>query len=57
MLLSRDFTILLHIEEGKKSVDYPESLVIIDFLREVLAKFWTSEKVPKNAKETVYGHF
>ena len=57
MLLSRDFTILLHIEEGKKSADYPESWVVIDFLREVLAKFWTSEKVPQNAKETVLRPF
>ena len=28
MLLSRDFTILLHVAEGKKWVDYPESWVI-----------------------------
>ena len=57
MLLSWDFTILLHVEEGKKGADYPESLVIIDFLREVLAGFWSKEKVPNDAKETVYGHF
>ena len=57
MLLSRDFTILLHVEEGKKGADSPESWVIIDFLREVLVGFGPKKKFPKTLKKLSYGHF
>ena len=57
LLLSRDLTILLHVEDGKKSADYPESWIILNFLKELLAGFWAKEKVPLDVKETVLRPF
>ena len=57
MNLSRDLTILLHVEDGKKSEDYPESWTILHFLKKVLSGFWNKEKVPMEAKETILRPF
>ena len=57
MLLSRDFTILLHVEVGKKSEDYPESWNILHFLKNVLSGFWKNEKVRIKAKESILRPF
>ena len=57
MILSRDFTILLHMEQGKKTEDYPESWVILRFLWKVISNFWINGKVPKQVKQTVIRPF
>ena len=56
-ILSSDFTVLLHIEEGKKSEDNEQGWVILNFLLEVLKSFWQNGNMPKQAKETVIRPF
>jgi len=56
-ILSRDFTVLLHIEEGTKSEDNEQGWVILNFLLGVLKSFWQNGNMPKQAKETVIRPF
>ena len=57
MILSRDFTVLLHMEPGKTTEDYPESWTILHFLWRVISNFWTNGRVPQQVKQTVIRPF
>ena len=56
-LLSRDFTILLHLEPGQKSDDYVEGWTIINFISKVISDFWHKGKIPPELKGTILRPF
>ena len=57
MILSRDLTLLLHMEQGKTTEDYPESWTILRFLWRVISNFWNIGRVPWQLKQTILRPF
>ena len=57
MILSRDFNLLLHMEPGKTTEDYPQSWTILHFLWRIISNIWSIGKVPQQVKQTVIRPF
>ena len=54
-ILSRDLTVLLHVEEGDP--DIKKNFIIIDYILKIIADFWDAEKVTPNFKRSTLRPF